>query len=102
MGGNPELASWGFPPPTVFAEGRVIQSIRPVTAIIASARSSRKFSRAAATAKLGRLDEARAAAARVLQLQPTFRYSRQFAGVGGAPALAAKMAEALSAAGLPE
>ena len=57
---------------------------------------------AAATAKLGRLDEARAAAARVLQLQPTFRYSRQFAGVGCAPALAAKMAEALKAAGLPE
>ena len=57
---------------------------------------------AAALVKLGRLDEARAAAARVLQLQPTFRYSRQFAGVGCAPGLAAKMAEALSAAGLPE
>jgi TolB-like protein len=57
---------------------------------------------AAALAKLGRLDEARAAAARVLQLHPTFCYSRQFAGVGCAPALAAKLAEALSAAGLPE
>ena len=57
---------------------------------------------AAALAKLGRLDEARAAAARVLQLHPTFRYGRQFAGVGCAPALAIKMAEALSAAGLPE
>ena len=57
---------------------------------------------AAALAKLGRIDDARAAAVRVLQLQPTFRYSRQFAGVGCAPPLAAKMAEALSAAGLPE
>jgi TolB-like protein len=57
---------------------------------------------AAALAKLGRLDEARAAAARVLQLQPNFHCSRQFAGVGCAPALAVAMAEALSAAGLPE
>jgi TolB-like protein len=57
---------------------------------------------AAALAKLGRLPEARAAAARVLELQPTFRYSRQFSGVNCAPDLAAAMAEALSAAGLPE
>jgi tetratricopeptide (TPR) repeat protein len=57
---------------------------------------------AAALAKLGRLKEAREAAARVLQLHPTFRYSQQFAGVGCAPALAVKMADALSATGLPE
>jgi len=57
---------------------------------------------AAALAKLGRLAEARAAAAQVLRLHPTFRYSRQFAGVNCEPALAASMAEALSAAGLPE
>ncbi len=57
---------------------------------------------AAALAKLGRLPEARTAAARVLQLHPTFRYSRQFSGVNCAPALAASMAEALSVAGLPE
>ncbi|MGE0767970.1 MAG: winged helix-turn-helix domain-containing protein [Hyphomicrobiaceae bacterium] len=57
---------------------------------------------AAALSKLGRLDEARAAAQRVLQLQPNFRFSRQFAGVGCAPALATRMGEALSAAGLPE
>jgi TolB-like protein/Flp pilus assembly protein TadD len=56
---------------------------------------------AAALAKLGRLTEAKAAAARVLQLHPTFRYSRQFSGVNCEPALAASMAEALSAAGLP-
>jgi len=56
---------------------------------------------AAAVAKLGRLAEARTAAARVLELHPSFRYSRQFSGVNCAPALAASMAEALSAAGLP-
>ncbi|MDF2118010.1 winged helix-turn-helix domain-containing protein [Roseiarcaceae bacterium H3SJ34-1] len=57
---------------------------------------------AAPLAKLGRLEEARAAAARVLELQPTFRYSRQFAGVDCAPALAASLGEALRATGLPE
>ncbi|MDX8445969.1 winged helix-turn-helix domain-containing tetratricopeptide repeat protein [Mesorhizobium captivum] len=57
---------------------------------------------AAALAKLGRLDEARAAAARVLELQPTFRYSRQFAGVNCAPALADALGSALRDAGLPE
>lgn len=57
---------------------------------------------AAALTKLGRLDEARVAAAKVLELHPTFRYSRQFAGVDCAPALAASLGEALRAAGLPE
>ncbi len=57
---------------------------------------------AAALSKLGRLDDAKAAAARVLELHPTFRYSRQFAGVNCAPALAASMGQALRAAGLPE
>ncbi|RWB65218.1 winged helix-turn-helix domain-containing tetratricopeptide repeat protein [Mesorhizobium sp.] len=56
---------------------------------------------AAALAKLGRLDEARAAAARVLELQPGFRCSRQFAGVNCAPALAEALGSALSVAGLP-
>jgi TolB-like protein len=51
---------------------------------------------------LGRLDEARAAAARAMELQPTFRFSRQFAGVDCAPALATQMGAALRAAGLPE
>lgn len=51
---------------------------------------------------LCRLDEARAAAARVLELQPTFRVSRQFDGVGCEPALASKLGEMLIAAGLPE
>jgi hypothetical protein len=48
------------------------------------------------------LDEARAAAARVLELQPAFRYSRQFAGVNCAPALAEALGGALRDAGLPE
>lgn len=57
---------------------------------------------AAALAKLGRLEEARAAAARVLELHPAFRYSSQFLGVNCAPALAASLGDALRAAGLPE
>jgi TolB-like protein/DNA-binding SARP family transcriptional activator len=57
---------------------------------------------AAALAKLGRLEEARAAAARVLELHPTFRYSRQFSGVNCSPSLASSLGEALRAAGLPE
>jgi TolB-like protein len=51
---------------------------------------------------LGRFDEARAAAARVIELQPTFRFSQQFAGVDCAPALASKLGAALQVAGLPE
>ncbi|GLR87987.1 winged helix-turn-helix domain-containing protein [Bradyrhizobium iriomotense] len=57
---------------------------------------------AASLAALGRFDEAKAAAVCVLELQPTFRISRQFAGVACAPELAAKLGEALRAAGLPE
>lgn len=57
---------------------------------------------AAALVKLGRLEEARAAAATVLELHPTFRFSRQFSGVNCAPALAASLGDALRTAGLPE
>jgi hypothetical protein len=57
---------------------------------------------AAPLAMLGRLDEAKAAAARVVELQPAFRYSRQFSGVDCAPALAAALSEALRVTGLPE
>jgi TolB-like protein/Tfp pilus assembly protein PilF len=57
---------------------------------------------AAPLAKLGRLKEAKAAAARVLELQPAFRYSRQFSGVDCAPALASSLSEALRPTGLPE
>ncbi len=52
--------------------------------------------------KLGQLREAGAAATDVLRLQPAFRYSRQFAGVNCAPALATALGEALHTAGLPE
>lgn len=57
---------------------------------------------AAALAKLGRLEEAKAAAARVLELHPAFRYSRQFEGVNCAHDLAQPLGDALRAAGLPE
>jgi tetratricopeptide (TPR) repeat protein len=57
---------------------------------------------AGSLAKLGRLEEARAAAARVIELHPTFRYGRQFAAVNCAPALAQTLGDALRAAGLPE
>jgi TolB-like protein/DNA-binding winged helix-turn-helix (wHTH) protein len=52
--------------------------------------------------KLGRLEEAKAAAARLLELQPAFSCSKQMTGVGCAPALAASLSEALRTAGLPE
>lgn len=55
----------------------------------------------AALAKLGRLEEAKVAASRVLELHPTFRIGSQFAGVNCAPALAASLGEALQVAGLP-
>ena len=57
---------------------------------------------AAALVKLGRLEDASFAAARVLELHPTFRFSRQFAAVNCAPALAETFGEALLLAGLPE
>jgi TolB-like protein/tetratricopeptide (TPR) repeat protein len=57
---------------------------------------------AAPLAVLGRFAEADAAAARVLELQPAFRYGRQFSGVDCAPALAVGLGEALHAIGLPE
>lgn len=51
---------------------------------------------------LGRLDVAKRAAARVLELQPNFRFSRQFAGVDCAPELASRLGDSLSNAGLPD
>jgi adenylate cyclase len=56
---------------------------------------------AAPLVKLGRLEEAKSAAARALELQPTFGCSRNFSAVGCVPELAAALAEALGAAGLP-
>jgi hypothetical protein len=53
-------------------------------------------------AKLGRLEEAKAAAARVLELQPACRYTQRFFGVDCALALAASPSEALHAIGQRE
>ena len=57
---------------------------------------------AAALAKLGRIEEAKSAAASVLERQPEFHYSKQFSGVDCAPTLATSLGEALRAAGLPD
>lgn len=57
---------------------------------------------AGSLAALGRIEEAKAAAASALELQPTFHIARQFAGVACAPELATKLGKALRAAGLPE
>jgi len=57
---------------------------------------------AASLAALGHMEEAEAAAACVLELQPGFRISGQFAGVDCAPELASKLGKALRASGLPE
>ena len=56
---------------------------------------------AAVLAKLGRMDDAKAAAERVLQLQPNFSSSGQCEGIGCVPVLAAPLIEALRSAGLP-
>jgi len=57
---------------------------------------------AAALIRLGRVEEAKAAAQRVLALQPTFTIRRFSVTVGFAPAVYEPFAEAWRAAGLPE
>jgi len=57
---------------------------------------------AAPLVKLGRIQEAKNAAVRAVELQPALRFSQQFAGVDCDPALAATLREPLLAAGLPE
>lgn len=56
---------------------------------------------AAPLAKLGRLDEAKTAVARVLATQPSFRLSRQLAAVDCGSKLAAALIDALREIGLP-
>jgi adenylate cyclase len=56
----------------------------------------------AALVKVGQLEQAKAAASRVLELQPTFRCSRVLAAVNCVPALSTALSEALREAGLPE
>ncbi len=57
---------------------------------------------AAALGKLSRIDEAKAAAERVLALQPGFRISEFCAAIDLTPAIAVPLTEALRQAGLPE
>ena len=56
----------------------------------------------AALAKLGQIDEAKAAAALVLELQPGFSISKMCSALDPAPTFAEPLTEALQAAGLPE
>lgn len=64
--------------------------------------STAHFLLAATHAKLGRLDAARSAAARVLELQPGFTIGGTCAAFDIHPSIAVPLSEALSAAGLPE
>ena len=57
---------------------------------------------AGALARAGHIDEAKTAASRVLALQPNFSIGEWCAAVDPVPAIAEPLAEALSAAGLPE
>jgi adenylate cyclase len=57
---------------------------------------------AAALAKLGRMDDAKAAAERVIQLQPNFSSTGQCAAIGCVPVLAGPLIEAMRASGLPK
>jgi Flp pilus assembly protein TadD len=57
---------------------------------------------AAPLAKLGRIEEAKATAAKLLELQPGFRYGRHFAGLAVASDLAAALGDALRTTGLAE
>lgn len=57
---------------------------------------------AAALAKVGRVEEAKTAAARVLALQPEFSGRKQFSGVNCRPLLATALGEALRHADLPD
>jgi len=63
--------------------------------------SSAHFLLAATHAKLGRLDAAKAAAMRVLELQPGFTISGTCAAFDIHPSIAAPLSEALRVAGLP-
>ena len=60
------------------------------------------FLLAAVLVKLGRIDEAKAAAARGLELQPNYSSRGQCAAIGAVPELAAPLIEAMHEAGLPE
>jgi tetratricopeptide (TPR) repeat protein len=100
---------WGFAAFGSFAIGH-FQSGRYEEAVLAAYKAvqsnpghSINYVLLAATlARVGRLEEAKAAAARVLELHPAFRYSRQLSGVDCPPQLSAALGEMLDAAGLPK
>jgi hypothetical protein len=57
---------------------------------------------AAPLAKLGRIEEAKAAGSRLLALNPDFTISRWCAAVGVAPHITGTVIDAMRQAGLPE
>ena len=57
---------------------------------------------AASLGKLGQLQQGKGAAARILALQPQYRYGKHFAHVDCEPALAAALGEGLNSVDLPE
>ncbi|MDO9713909.1 winged helix-turn-helix domain-containing protein [Paracraurococcus lichenis] len=87
-----------------FVEGRAEEAAAAATKGVHAnpAHSISHMILAATLARLGSFDAARAAAERVMALQPVFRSGRQLAGVNCAPELAAALGEALGACGLPE
>jgi len=87
-----------------FTSGRFDEAAAAATRAVQAnpAHSISYMLQAAALAELGKIDDARKAAATVMRLQPNFRYGLQFAGVDCEPALAAALGAALIAAGLQE
>jgi adenylate cyclase len=87
-----------------FVRGRYEESAAAQRAAIRSKPgfSISHFLLAAPLAKLGRMDEAKAAAARGLELQPNYSSRGQCAAIGAVPELAAPLIEAMREAGLPE
>jgi adenylate cyclase len=87
-----------------FVRARYAESVAALQAAIRSKPgfSISHFLLAASLVKLDRLEEARAAAARGLQLQPNYSSRGQCAAIGAVPELAAPLIEAMQAAGLPE
>jgi hypothetical protein len=75
---------------------------RPVSPSSANLASAFHMFLAAPLAKLGQTEEAKAAAARLLALQPTFTIRGFCAAVGVVPELGGPLTEALLEAGLPE
>jgi len=87
-----------------FLRGRYEEALTAVRGAIRSKPgfSISHFLLAAVLVKLGRMDEAKAAAECGLALQPNYSSHGQCAAIGAVPELAAPLIEAMRAAGLPE